>query len=77
MESVQAYRSRERVEAQRRSKDAVAANQRELFDDPASPVAGEAAAPVAIVQFFDYKCGYCRRVLPTLSTLLESHKTCE
>ena len=26
------------------------------------------------MQFFDYKCGYCRRVSPTLSTLLEKHK---
>ena len=74
MESVQSHRERERVEAQRRSKDAVAANRRELFDDAASPVAGQAEAKVSIVQFFDYKCGYCRRVSSTLSTLLEKHK---
>ncbi len=40
MESVQAHRERERLEAQRRSKEAVAANRRELFDDAASPVTG-------------------------------------
>ena len=74
MESVQSHRERERVEAQKRSKDAVAANRRELFDNAASPVAGTAEAEVTIVQFFDYKCGYCRRVSPTLSTLLEKHK---
>lgn len=74
MESVQSHRERERVEAQTRSKDAVAANRRELFDDAASPVAGPAEAKVSIVQFFDYKCGYCRRVSSTLSTLLEKHK---
>jgi protein-disulfide isomerase len=74
MESVQTHRERERVEAQRRSKDAVAANRRELFDDAASPVTGTPEAAVAIVQFFDYKCGYCRRVSPTLSKLLEEHK---
>jgi protein-disulfide isomerase len=74
MESVQSHRDRERVEAQKRSKDAVAANRRELFDATASPVAGTAGAEVTIVQFFDYKCGYCRRVSPTLSSLLEKHK---
>ena len=74
MESVQAHRERERVEAQQRSKEAVAANRRELFDDATSPVAGRADAEITIVQFFDYKCGYCRRVSPTLSTLLEKHK---
>ena len=35
---------------------------------------GQADAEIAIVQFFDYKCGYCRRVSPTLSKLLEEHK---
>jgi protein-disulfide isomerase len=74
MESVQGHRDRERADAQRPSRDAVGANRRDLFDDPASPRTGAADAEVAIVQFFDYKCGYCRRVSPTLSKLLEKHK---
>lgn len=74
MESVQAHRDRERVDAQKKSKGAVAANRRELFDDAGSPTDGAAGAEVTIVQFFDYKCGYCRRVSPTLSTLLEKHR---
>jgi protein-disulfide isomerase len=74
MESVQAHRERERLEAQRRSKGPVEANRRELFEDATSPVNGRADADITIVQFFDYKCGYCRRVTPTLSTLLEKHR---
>lgn len=74
MQSVQAYQEKERLEAQGRSIAAVAANRHELFDDPATPVIGDAGAEIAIVQFFDYKCGYCRRVSPTLSKLLEAHK---
>ena len=74
MESVRANQARERVEAQNRSKDAVAANRRELFDDAGSPAAGTGAAEVTIVQFFDYKCGYCRRVSPVVSKLLDTHK---
>ena len=74
MESVRVYNERERAEAQRRSKEAMATNRRELFDNPASPASGPAGAEVTIVQFFDYKCGYCRRVTPTLSKVLEEHK---
>jgi protein-disulfide isomerase len=74
LESVQSHRDRERVEAQASSKDAIAANRRELFDNTSSPAAGTPAAEVTVVQFFDYKCGYCRRVAPTVSKLLESHK---
>jgi protein-disulfide isomerase len=73
MESARIFQERERLEAQRRSKGAVVANRRDLFDDAASPVTGATSPEVAIVQFFDYKCGYCRRVLFTLSTLLERH----
>jgi len=74
MESVQSYRERERVDAQRRSNAAIGANRSGLFDDSTSPVIGDAGAEIAIVQFFDYKCGYCRRVAPTISKLLEEHK---
>jgi protein-disulfide isomerase len=74
MDSVRAYRERERIETQRRSRDAVLTNRRELFEDAASPKAGKADAEVLIVQFFDYNCGYCKRVSPTLSKLLEEHR---
>jgi protein-disulfide isomerase len=74
MQSVRAFQERDRLAAQHRSNAAVATNRRELFGDPTSPVTGRADAEIAIVQFFDYKCGYCRRVSPTLSKLLEEHK---
>jgi len=74
MESVQSYRERERVETQERSNAAIGANRSDLLDDPTSPVIGDAGAGIAIVQFFDYQCGYCRRVAPTVSKLLEEHK---
>jgi protein-disulfide isomerase len=70
MESVRAYQERERVAAQQRSREAVA-KRRELFEDTVSPVAGKADAEIRIVQFFDYNCGYCRRVSPTIAKLLE------
>ena len=74
IESVQGRQEKERVEAQRRSTAAVATHRGDLFDDRTSPVIGDPDAEIAIVQFTDYKCGYCRRVAPTLSKLLEDHK---
>jgi protein-disulfide isomerase len=74
MESVRVYNERERADAQRRAKQAMATNRRELFDNPTSPASGPAGAEVTIVQFFDYKCGYCRRVTPTVSKVLEEHR---
>jgi protein-disulfide isomerase len=71
MESVRAYQERERIAAQQRSREAVVAKRRELFEDTASPATGKADAGIRIVQFFDYNCGYCRRVSPTIAKLLE------
>jgi protein-disulfide isomerase len=43
----------------------------EIFDDPATPVGGNPKGDVNIVEFFDYRCPYCKEVLPTLQTVLE------
>ena len=44
---------------------------REIFDDPATPVGGNPEGDVSIVEFFDYRCPYCKQVQPTLQTLLD------
>jgi protein-disulfide isomerase len=47
----------------------------EIFDDPATPVGGNVRGDVTIVEFFDYRCPYCKQVQPSLQTMLsEDHK---
>ncbi len=47
----------------------------EIFDDPETPVGGNPRGDVTIVEFFDYRCPYCKQVLPSLQALLkEDHK---
>jgi protein-disulfide isomerase len=43
----------------------------EVFDDPATPVGGNPQGDVTIVEFFDYRCPYCKQVQPSLQALLE------
>lgn len=54
-----------------RMKEVVATRRAELVSDPNSYVAGNASGDVTIVEFFDYQCGYCKRVHPALTTLLK------
>jgi len=42
-----------------------------LVADPQSPVAGNPAGDVTIVEFFDYRCPYCKQVEPSLEALLK------
>jgi protein-disulfide isomerase len=46
----------------------------EVFDDPATPVGGNPQGDVTIVEFFDYRCPYCKQVLPSLQTLLKEDR---
>jgi protein-disulfide isomerase len=43
----------------------------EIFNDPATPVGGDPQGDVSIVEFFDYRCPYCKQVLPSLQTLMD------
>ena len=40
--------------------------------DPADPVAGNPFAKTTIVEFYDTRCPYCRSMLPTIATLLQT-----
>lgn len=69
---VQAVRSWEvkRQEEERiRVTQAIATHQKELLGDPASPVSGNAEGSVTVIEFFDYRCGYCKRVAGTVTQL--------
>ena len=48
---------------------ATLASQRdELFNDPTAPFAGNPHGDVVIVEFFDYFCSYCKRVMADVMT---------
>jgi protein-disulfide isomerase len=51
---------------------ALAANKDAIYADPNSPSVGPANASVTIVEFFDYRCPYCKRVAPDIASLLAS-----
>lgn len=69
LESVRMHQERERASRQKRSQEVLGSRQSELTRDPSSPATKPTAA-VSLVEFFDYRCGYCKRVYPTLKQLL-------
>jgi protein-disulfide isomerase len=52
-----------------RVSQAIATHQEELLRDPASPVSGNLNGDVAVIEFFDYRCGYCKRVASAVTQL--------
>jgi protein-disulfide isomerase len=41
-----------------------------IFDNPNDPILGNVAGDLAIVEFFDYRCPYCKRVSPDIDALM-------
>ena len=58
-------------EADAKAEKVLADRRSEVFDDPATPVGGNPRGDVTIVEFFDYRCPYCKQVLPALQALLK------
>ena len=50
---------------------AVAQQQDQIFNNPADPVIGNVNGDVTVVEFFDYRCPYCKRVSDSLMTLVQ------
>jgi protein-disulfide isomerase len=53
-----------------KAKQVLSDRHHEIFDDPATPIGGNPQGDVSIVEFFDYRCPYCKQVQPELETLL-------
>jgi protein-disulfide isomerase len=53
------------------ARQAIATYRKELIADATSPVGGNPQGDVTIVEFFDYRCPYCKQVEPALEALVK------
>ena len=51
----------------------VSENAERLYSDPRDPVVGPADAPVTIVEFYDYNCGFCKSTKDWLRETLDEN----
>lgn len=72
LDSLRAYEAARRAEEEKGAAAALAASRDAIERDPAAPVAGNPNGNVTVVEFFDYQCGFCKRVLPVMQELLKT-----
>lgn len=72
LESLQAYDAKQRDAHQELAQQAVTDNRDALERDAATPVGGNPKGDVTVVEFFDYRCGYCKKALPGVQELLKT-----
>ena len=74
LDALQAAEDKMKGAARDKASAALAARRKEVFDDPDAPVAGNPQGDATLVEFFDYRCPYCKQVEPSLEALLAKDK---
>jgi protein-disulfide isomerase len=71
VESIRAWQAKQQTAELEAQGSAIRDSEAALVADGRDPVVGPADAAVTVVQFFDYRCPYCRRAMGTVDQLIE------
>jgi protein-disulfide isomerase len=74
MEAMRRYQVREEKKKAQLASEAIATSGMDLYNDPVTPAAGASGHAVQVVEFFDYRCPFCRRVDPVIWKLLDENR---
>ncbi|MFZ2869387.1 DsbA family protein [Zavarzinia sp.] len=72
LESVQAMQERQDAARADEARGQIAGLREKLLRDPRDQVLGNPNGDVTLVEFFDYRCGYCKQAQPILDELIKS-----
>jgi protein-disulfide isomerase len=73
-EALQELERRQVAEASDKAKKTISSRAKEIYQSKEDLVLGNANGEVAMVEFFDYNCGYCKRAIPEVEKLIQSDK---
>mgnify|MGYP005986838829 CR=1 FL=1 len=71
LEAVQNMRERDAQEAEKQDQVLLSQLSKEIFEDGVSFVGGNPDGDITIVEFLDYRCGYCKRAHTEVAQLLK------
>ena len=71
MEAVAVLEQRQAEAQAQNDVELVIANEEAVFNDGHSWIGGNPEGDITLVEFMDYKCGYCKRAFPEVNDLLE------
>lgn len=71
VESLQSYEQHQQAAEAERQRAAIVAEAEALTNDPDAPVLGNPNGDVTLVEFFDYRCPYCKRLTSVISQIMD------
>ncbi len=72
MDAVNSLEDRQAAAQAQTDVDMVKVNAKDIFDDPTSWVGGNPDGDITLVEFTDYRCGYCRKAVADVEKLLKT-----
>ena len=71
-DAIEALRQKQDMAAEAAAKKVLTERKDEVFNDPDAPVLGNAKGDVTLVEFFDYRCPYCKAMDEQIAELIKS-----
>jgi protein-disulfide isomerase len=71
VDALKAAQQQADAQAAEQSRRTIGSKKKEIFDSPDDLVEGNPKGDVTLVEFFDYRCPYCKQVEPSLDALLK------
>ena len=72
MEALRVLEERQKVTKAQSLIETLASARKDLDNDGYSYVAGNENGDVTVIEFFDYRCGYCKHVMPDVKKLVDN-----
>ncbi|WP_131795811.1 DsbA family protein [Fluoribacter gormanii] len=72
IEASKVLQQKQQTKMQQQAKSAIQENAEQLFKDNGAGV-GSSKGNVTVVEFFDYQCGHCKKMVPVLNELLKDN----
>ncbi|MCM0019102.1 MAG: DsbA family protein [Tagaea sp.] len=74
LDALEAIEKRREAAQAQQARRALTERRRELENDPDAPVAGNPRGSVVVVEFFDYRCPYCKRMHEPVKQMLAAER---
>lgn len=68
-QSLQDLETKREAAEKARQKVALGKRQQDLLTDPSSPISGNPNGEITLIEFYDYRCGYCKRAADAVTQL--------
>jgi len=74
LDAIKAASDKDKADKVAQAAATIRAHHRELYDDPDSQIGGNPNGDATVVEFFDYRCPYCKQMQPMIEGLLKTDR---